>query len=105
MLHLSHAPLFDCHNYIFPGVRIIEALHATFAASCYFIPVRSKYSKPLAFKNPQSVCVIPSVGDKFLHPYSTIGRIIVFCIGTCTFLDNRREGMMVLNRPEIDTLH
>jgi len=42
-----------------------EALHATFATSCYFIPVRSKYSKLLVFKNPLSVCVLPSVGDKF----------------------------------------
>jgi hypothetical protein len=24
MFRLSHAPLFDCHNYIFPGVRIMK---------------------------------------------------------------------------------
>jgi len=40
-----------------------EALYAIFAASCYFIPVRSKYSQLPVFKNPQSVCMLLSVGD------------------------------------------
>lgn len=49
------------------------------------------------------MCVFPSVGDKFyIH---TSGRNIVLCIGTCTFLDGRQEGVAVLNRPEIDTFH
>jgi len=80
-----------------------EAVHAIFAASCYFIPVRSKCSQLPVFKN--TACVCSSLcGRQVLHPYNTTGRIIVSCIGTCTFLDSKQEGV-VLNRPEIDTLH
>jgi len=49
-----------------------------------------------------SVCVLPCVGDKFyIHAVQQAESVL--CIGTCTFLDSRQEGVMVLNRPEIDT--
>jgi hypothetical protein len=55
------------------------------------------------FSKTQPVCVLPSVGEKFyIH---TTGRIIVLCIGTYTFLDSRQEVVVVVNRPEIDSLH
>jgi hypothetical protein len=59
----------------------------------------------LSFLFSKTHCVCSSLyGRQVLHPYNTTGRIIVLCIGTCTFLDSRQEGV-VLNRPEIDTLH
>lgn len=43
-----------------------EALHAISAASCYFIPVRSKYSELPVLKKPTvCACSFLSVGDKF----------------------------------------
>lgn len=56
-----------------------EALHAISAASCYFIPVRSKYSQlPVLRKPTVCACSSLSVGDKFY--ICTIQQAELWCI-------------------------
>jgi hypothetical protein len=65
--------------------------------SRYFILLTSKYSLSTLFSNTLSLCLSLNIRDQVSHPYKTTGRITVFCILTCTFLDSRREDRR-LNR-------
>jgi hypothetical protein len=50
------------------------------AASCLFLPPRSKYSPHHVF----NLCPSLSVTDHVLHSYKTTGNIIALCILICT---------------------
>jgi hypothetical protein len=43
------------------------------------------------FSNTLSLCSFLNIRDQVLHPYRTIGKIIVLYILIFTFLDSRRE--------------
>jgi hypothetical protein len=61
------------------------------AASCHFLPLRSKYSpQHPVLKHPQSI-VFCSVRDQVSHPYKITGKITVFYVLIFKFLEGRQE--------------
>jgi hypothetical protein len=92
MLHPSHSPWFDLPNNIWGWVQNMKLLIVQFSPfSCYFIPLRSKFSLITLFLNTLSLCSSLNVGNQVLHPYKTTCRIMVLYVLTFTFLNSRRE--------------
>jgi hypothetical protein len=89
-----HSASFDLPNDIWGWVQIMKLLTVQLPTfSCYFIPLRSKYS-PWNSVLKHSVYSFFNVRYQVSHPYKTTDRIMGLYILIFTFLDSRREDKL-----------
>jgi hypothetical protein len=80
----SHPLCLGHSNYTWWWVQVMKLLTMQFSPTSYhFITLRLKYSL--------QHCSSLNVRDQVSHPYRTTGKIIVWYILICMFLDSRRE--------------
>jgi hypothetical protein len=89
MSHSPHPPWFY-HSNNTQGVQIMKLLIKQFSsASCYLIPLRSKWSpQHTVLKYPQFM-LSPTLRDKVSHQHKTTSKIIASCILIFMLLDSR----------------
>jgi hypothetical protein len=74
----SHPPWSDHANTVWWGAEIIKLLIMQFyTTSCYFIPLRSKYSLQHPVLKRLSLCSSLNVREHVSHPHKTTDKIIV----------------------------